>query len=283
MPITIVDPDSTVHDPAPRHRHIGGMFGPVTIVWFVAIACSGHALHRSSSRTCSRRQSASRCGFFATTVGTVFLVLGTVFLVVTGGEALYADMGHFGAGRCAWPGSARPAGAAAQLLRPGSAAIAGNPKAAENPFYHAGAAGAVLPLVVLATVATVIASQALITGVFSLTRQAVQLGFVPRVRSSIRPRRVGQIYMPKVNWALMLACIALVLYFQKSSALAAAYGIAVTSTMVITTVLAFVVVAQGLGLEPVESGRDYCRVPDHRQAFFGANASRSFTAAGCRW
>ncbi|HZH02650.1 MAG TPA: KUP/HAK/KT family potassium transporter, partial [Myxococcaceae bacterium] len=171
-----------------------------------------------------------------------FLVLGSVFLVVTGGEALYADMGHFGRRpiRLAWFGLVLPGlmlnylGQGALLLR--------NPEAASNPFYLLAPSWALYPLVVLATCATVIASQALISGAFSLTQQAIQLGYCPRmevVHTSANEQ--GQIYLPGLNAALWLGVMAVVLGFRSSSALAAAYGIAVTATMAITTILAYVV------------------------------------------
>ena len=171
-----------------------------------------------------------------------FLTLGTVFLVVTGGEALYADLGHFGKRpiRVAWFAVVLPAlllnyfGQGALLLR--------DPGVAPNLFYRMAPEWGLYPLVVLATAATVIASQAVISGVFSLTRQAVQLGYTPRLAiSHTSAREIGQIYIPAINWALMFACIALVIGFRTSSNLAAAYGVAVTTTMVITTVLLFVV------------------------------------------
>jgi KUP system potassium uptake protein len=173
-----------------------------------------------------------------------FLVLGTVFLVVTGGEALYADMGHFGPKpiRLAWFVYVLPAlllnyfGQGSLLLR--------HPEAAENAFYLLAPSWALMPLVVLATAATIIASQALISGAFSLTMQAENLGFLPRLQiDHTSETAFGQIYIPIVNWGLMIACIAVVLGFQTSSHLAAAYGIAVTSTMVITTII-FAVVAR---------------------------------------
>ena len=174
-----------------------------------------------------------------------FVVLGSVFLAVTGGEALYADMGHFGAGpiRLAWFGMVMPGlllnyfGQGALLLAdPGRGVVA---------VLSPGPRVMVVPLVVLATVAAVIASQALISAVFSLTRQAVQLGYSPRVEiRHTSATTIGQIYVPSVNWALAIATIALVIGFQSSSALAAAYGIAVTATMGITTILAYVVARQ---------------------------------------
>ncbi len=171
-----------------------------------------------------------------------FLVLGSVFLVVTGGEALYADMGHFGKApiRLAWFALVLPAlllnyfGQGALLIE--------QPEAVVNPFYLMAPGWALIPLVIMATASTVIASQALITGAFSLAMQSVQLGYLPRMRiehTSVRQR--GQIYIPAVNWTLMIACIALVVSFRSSSNLAAAYGVAVTTTMMITTILLFVV------------------------------------------
>ena len=167
-----------------------------------------------------------------------FVVIGAVFLAVTGGEALYADMGHFGARpiRIAWFGVVMP-GLFLNYLGQG-ALVMSDAKAAENPFYLLAPSWALIPLVGLSTVATVIASQALISGAYSLTMQAIQLGYLPRmhIRHTSRDER-GQIYMPHVNWALMLACIGLVLGFGSSSNLAAAYGIAVTLTMLVTTML----------------------------------------------
>jgi KUP system potassium uptake protein len=171
-----------------------------------------------------------------------FVVLGSVFLAITGAEALYADMGHFGRRpiRYAWAVLVLPA---LLLNYFGQGALVLTDKSAiENPFYKLAPAWGIYPLVFLATLAAIIASQALISGAFSLTRQAVQLGFSPRVDiEHTSAREIGQIYIPGVNWALMIACIALVLGFRSSSALAAAYGIAVTLTMVITTMLFFFV------------------------------------------
>ena len=171
-----------------------------------------------------------------------FAVLGAVFLVVTGGEALYADMGHFGKRpiRVAWFTLVLPAlllnyfGQGALLLS--------DPKAAEQPFFLLAPEWALLPLVVIATAAAIIASQALISGAFSLTRQAIQLGYCPRLDiEHTSSHEIGQVYVPQVNWALMVSTIAIVIGFGSSSALAAAYGIAVTLTMVITAVLLHVV------------------------------------------
>jgi KUP system potassium uptake protein len=173
-------------------------------------------------------------------------VLGSVFLVVTGGEALYADMGHFGKRpiRLTWVAIVLPAlilnyfGQGALILR--------DPKAVEHPLFHMVPSWGLYPLVALATMATVIASQAVISGAFSLTRQAVQLGYLPRLEiEHTSAREMGQIYIPSVNWALMVACISLVIGFGSSSRLAAAYGVAVTTDMVFTTIL-FAFVARTL-------------------------------------
>jgi KUP system potassium uptake protein len=179
--------------------------------------------------------------FFIEDPGRGFLVLGAVFLVVTGGETLYADLGHFGhrAIQLAWFSVPLPAlllnyfGQGALLLR--------EPEAATNPFYHLAPAWGVYPLIAIATAATIIASQAVITGAFSLTRQAVQLGYSPRMQiEHTSSREIGQIYVPAVNWALMLLTVALVLGFRTSSNVAGAYGVALATLMVITTVMFFV-------------------------------------------
>ena len=180
--------------------------------------------------------------FFARNGWHGFIVLGAVFLVVTGGEALYADMGHFGRRpiRVAWFALVLPA-LLLNYFGQGALLLAQPRRGVVNPFYLLAPGWLLLPLVALATVAAVIASQALISGAFSLTRQAIQLGYLPAARRSVTrpPTSEGQIYVPQVNWALMIAAIGLVLGFQSSSALAAAYGIAVTATMVITTLLTY--------------------------------------------
>ena len=223
---------------------IGGLFGPIMVVWFGVIAALGVAHILRAPQVLAGANPLYAARFFIANGWHGFLVLGTVFLVVTGGEALYADMGHFGREpiRLAWYFYVLPAlvlnyfGQGSLLLR--------NPEAAENSFYLLAPAWALLPLVVLATAATIIASQALISGAFSLTMQAENLGFLPRLHlDHTSETAFGQIYIPIVNWLLMVACIAVVLLFQTSSRLAAAYGIAVTSTMVITTII-FAVVAR---------------------------------------
>jgi KUP system potassium uptake protein len=221
---------------------IGAVFGPITLTWFLAIAAAGLpwvVRHPEILRAVNPIYGAR---FFAAHGRHGFLVLGSVVLCVTGGEALYADMGHFGtrAIRVAWSACVFPAlllnyfGQGALLLE--------HPEAAANPFYGLFPGVWLYPMVALATMATVVASQALISGAFSLTRQAVQLGYLPRVTIvHTSGKTEGQIYIPEVNWLLAVACVALVLGFQESSNLADAYGIAVTGTMAVTSVLFYFV------------------------------------------
>ncbi|MFL5538652.1 MAG: potassium transporter Kup [Longimicrobiaceae bacterium] len=254
---------------------IGRVFGPVMLLWFLGIAALGlvEAVRRPEVFLAVSPHHAVR---FMVQHGYLgFLVLGSVFLVVTGGEALYADMGHFGRNpiRMAWFSLALPAlllnyfGQGALVLR--------DPTAVENPFYRLAPAWALYPLVALATAAAVIASQALISGAFSLTRQAVQLGFSPRVDvEHTSSREIGQIYIPGVNRLLMVACIALVVGFRSSSNLAAAYGIAVTGTMGITTVLFYFVARERFGWTRVQAGTPACFFLVIDLAFFLANATK---------
>lgn len=218
------------------------------VVWFTVIALLG-VIHLGDNPSVFRALNPGwAINFFSENQLQGFLALGSVFLVVTGGEALYADMGHFGKTpiRLGWFGFVLPAlllnyfGQGAMLLD--------HPEAIHHPFYELAPAWGVLPLVVLATVATVIASQALISGAFSLAMQSVQLGYSPRLRiMHTSPTEYGQIYVPAVNWGLMVACIGLVVGFRSSTNLAAAYGVAVTTTMVITTLLFYVVLRERFG------------------------------------
>ncbi|MFQ5741705.1 MAG: potassium transporter Kup [Acidobacteriota bacterium] len=221
---------------------VAAVFGPLMVVWFTCIAGLGIVQILRQPSVLKAFSPLYSFQFFGHHRGVAFIVLGAVFLVVTGGEALYADMGHFGRRpiQLAWFAMVLPAlvvnyfGQGALLLRE-SAAV-------RNPFYLLAPEWALYPLVLLATLATVIASQAVISGAFSLAHQSVGLGYSPRlkiVHTSEEQR--GQIYVPAVNWTLMIAVIALVLGFRSSGNLAAAYGVAVTTTMIITTLLAFVV------------------------------------------
>ena len=222
---------------------IGRFFGPVMIVWFVTIAALGVAQIARHPEILWALSPHYALGFMLANPGTTFVLLGAVVLCVTGGEALYADMGHFGKQpiRVAWFSIAMPAltlnyfGQGALLLE--------NPDAVKNPLYMLAPAWALMPLVVLATAAAVIASQALITGAYSVTKQVIQLGYLPRLRvEHTNVKEAGQIYMPFVNWSLFVAIVLAVVMFRSSSNLAAAYGIAVTLDMLITTTLTFFVV-----------------------------------------
>jgi KUP system potassium uptake protein len=222
---------------------VAALFGPITLVWFVAIAIAG-LWHVAQNPSVLRAFDPTHGAGFLLNHGVIGLVtLGAVFLVVTGAEALYADLGHFGRGpiRFAWLTVALPA-LTINYLGQGALLLA-NPKAIENPFFLLYPDWALLPMVALATAATVIASQAVITGAYSLTRQAIQLGLLPRLEvRHTSAAQAGQIYMPRVNWLLLVGVLLLVLLFRSSSALASAYGIAVTGTMVVTATLAVVVI-----------------------------------------
>ncbi len=217
---------------------IGRFFGPIMALWFAVIALLGLVEIVRSPGILRALSPSYGISFFVTNGLRGYLVLGAVFLVVTGGEALYADLGHFGPRpiRTAWFACVLPAlllnyfGQGARLLR--------EPSAIENPFFLLAPNWALWPLTLLATIATVIASQALISGAFSLTSQAINLGYLPsmRVVQTSADHR-GQVYVPAINWFLLAACLGLVLSFGSSARLAAAYGVAVTLTMVITTVL----------------------------------------------
>ena len=217
---------------------VGRFFGPVTGLWFVSLGLLGLAQLVDGPEVLAAFNPWHGWHFLTTGGHAAFVILGSVFLAVTGGEALYADMGHFGASpiRRGWFMLVFPALALNYLGQ--GALLMQRPELAHAPFFQMAPPWAALPMVLLATAATVIASQALITGTYSLTLSAVQLGYLPRlnIRHTSEHAR-GQIYIPLVNWTLMLACLALVLAFRTSSNLAAAYGVAVTMTMLITTVL----------------------------------------------
>ncbi len=226
-------------------QRIGRVFGPVMLVWFVSIAALGIVAALRNPLVFAAVSPAYAVRFFMENHLHGMVVLGSVVLCITGGEALYADMGHFGARpiRLSWMSVVFPAlmlnyfGQGAMLLA--------DPGLAFNPFYALVPRPLLYPMVMLSTVAAVIASQAMISGVYSLTQQGIQLGFVPRMRiihTSEETR--GQIYLPTVNWMLMIACLGLVLAFQESSRLAGAYGIAVTATMTMTSLLYYAVARQ---------------------------------------
>jgi KUP system potassium uptake protein len=221
---------------------MGALFGPIIVVWFVTLAVLGLRQIVHMPGVLAAINPIHAVTFFLRNAERGFLVLGAVFLVVTGGEALYADMGHFGAKpiRLAWFIVVLPA----LLLNyfGQGALVISTPAAVDHPFYRMVPSWGLYPMVALATAATVIASQALISGAFSLTMQAVQLGYSPRLQiEHTSAHESGQVYLPAINWTLMVACIGLVLGFRSSSNLAHAYGVAVTLTMVITALLLFVV------------------------------------------
>ena len=251
---------------------IGIVFGPVMLLWFTTLALLGISWIIRAPQVLAAINPTHGVNFFIHNGWRGFVVLGAVFLVVTGGEALYADMGHFGRFpiRLAWFALVLPAlllnyfGQAALILL--------HPELSLQPFFNLAPGWALYPLVLLATLATVIASQAVISGAFSLTRQAVQLGQCPHVHIiQTSHEEIGQIYIPSVNWLLMIVTISLVLGFGSSSKLAGAYGVAVTTTMVITVVLAFFVAVRNWHWHPVAAGLVTLLFLTEDLTFFGAN------------
>ena len=227
---------------------IGKFFGPITLAWFLAIGVLGAVQIASNPEILKALSPHYALMFMWASPGTTFLILGAIVLCVTGAEALYADMGHFGKRpiRIAWFAVVMPAltlnyfGQGALLLT--------TPAAVKNPFYLMMPEWALLPMVGLATAATVIASQALISGAFSATKQIIQLGYLPRLQMTHTSiKETGQIYIPFINWALFGAIVLAVVFFKSSESLATAYGIAVCGNMLITTVLTFYVVRYGWG------------------------------------
>jgi KUP system potassium uptake protein len=225
---------------------IGRFFGPITVVWFIVIAALGVSQILTHPEILQALSPHHAVLFMVRNPITTFIILGAVVLCVTGAEALYADLGHFGKRpiRLAWFSIVMPA-LTLNYFGQGALLLA-RPEAVKNPFYMMAPDWALLPLVVLATLATVIASQALITGAFSVTKQVVQLGYLPRLNvQHTSVRDTGQIYIPAVNWGLFVAIVLAVVMFRSSSNLAAAYGIAVTLDMLITTILTFFVIRYG--------------------------------------
>ena len=254
---------------------VGTLFGPVMILWFVILGLLGLLSIVQTPAVLAAFNPLQGLAYFQTHGITGLVILGAVVLAITGGEALYADMGHFGKRpiRYAWLGFVFPAlalnylGQGALLLRDASAA--------KNPFYLLAPEWALYPMIVLATLATVIASQAVISGAFSVTRQAILLGYLPRMQvRHTSDQEIGQIYIPVINWILLAGVAMLILGFHSSSNLASAYGIAVTGTMAMTTILAFTV-AWALWKWPLPAvfgGAAFFLVID--LAFFGANVPK---------
>jgi KUP system potassium uptake protein len=222
---------------------IGALFGPVAVLWFLAIAALGLYGIANNPDVLWALNPLHALGFVTQHGFSSFVVLGAVLLAFTGAEALYADMGHFGRApiRIAWFALVFPA-LTLNYFGQGALLIA-NPKALENPFYLLAPDWALYPMVALATAATVIASQATISGTYSLTKQAIQLDYLPRMNvTQTSAKEIGQIYIPGANWVLLLVIVAAVVGFGSSTRLASAYGVAVTGTMLVTTILTFFVI-----------------------------------------
>lgn len=251
---------------------VGAFFGPVMVLWFGTLGLLGIINIMHDTTILNALNPIYAIKFFTTQPWVAFVALGAVVLAVTGAEALYADMGHFGRYpiRLAWFGFVLPAlllnyfGQGALILH--------NAESIKNPFYLLAPEWAVIPLIILATLATVIASQAVITGAFSVSRQALQLGYLPRMHiQHTSESEQGQVYMPRVNWGLMIGVMALVVGFGSSGDLAAAYGIAVTGDMVITTLLASIVFTEIWRWSKLKTGLLIALFLIIDLAFFGAN------------
>ncbi|MFZ5425901.1 MAG: potassium transporter Kup [Thermodesulfobacteriota bacterium] len=264
---------------AQRHgtAGIGKIFGPVMVAWFFVIGGLGVIQIFKHPDVLTALNPAHAVSFFARNHFHGLIVLGSVVLCITGGEALYADMGHFGkkAIRLSWLFYAYP-GLLLNYFGQGAGLIA-NPAIVANPFYGIVPQNFIYPMVVLSTMATIIASQAMISGIFSIIRQAVQLGYYPRVRIIHTSHHMeGQIYIPEVNSFLMWGCIALVLIFKESSRLAAAYGIAVTATMTITSLLYFLVAHKRWGWPLWKAAPLLALFLSFDISFFGSNLLKIF-------
>ena len=251
---------------------VGKVFGPIMMVWFATLAIVGLSKIIDAPGIIQSVNPYYAVKYFTHEPGHAFLSLGSIFLVVTGGEALYADMGHFGRKPImfGWYGMVLPSlvlnywGQGAFLLK--------NPEDIESVFFRMVPESILLPIVILATLATIIASQALISGVFSLTAQAVQMDYLPRIKVvHTSSKHYGQIYVPLVNWLLMVGCVGLVIGFQTSSNLAAAYGIAVTMTMAITTLIFYRVLTDSWGWSSAKAMLVCAPMLTIELGFLGAN------------
>jgi KUP system potassium uptake protein len=254
---------------------VGSLFGPVILIWFGVIGVLGFVQIVRDPRILAALLPWYAIEFLVGNRMHGFVVLGAVFLVATGAEAIYADMGHFGKRsiRLTWFSVVLPAlvlnyfGQGALLL--------GSPEQTQHPFFALVPSWAMVPMVLLSTLATIIASQAVITGSFSMTRQAIQLGYLPRLKiTHTSASQIGQIYIAPINWLLMVCTIGLVVGFQSSSKLAAAYGVAVTSTMLITTILFYVVARRRWGWSNLAAGTLAGLFFLVDVSFFGANIGK---------
>jgi KUP system potassium uptake protein len=259
---------------------VAAFFGPITVVWFIALFIGG-LIHVIANPDVLVALNPLYGVKFILKHGVIGLtVLGLVFLAVTGAEALYADLGHFGRKpiQTAWLGFVLPALMVNYFGQ--GALVLSNPAALSSPFYLLYPEWALIPMVILATAATIIASQAVITGAFSLTRQAIQLGLLPRLGiTHTSESMAGQIYMPRVNWLLLIAVLFMVLLFKNSSALAAAYGVAVTAEMVITSLIAFFLIWRLWGWSVWQTALLIVPLLFIEQAFFAANMLKIFEGA----
>ena len=256
---------------------VGALFGPVMLVWFIVLAVLGLINIADQPSVLASVNPGYAVQFFRENGWAGFLALGAVVLAVTGAEALYADMGHFGKQpiRLAWLWLVFPSLLLNYLGQ--GALVLHRPAAIQHPFFHSAPDWALYPMVILATVATVIASQAVISGAYSLTRQAIQLGYCPRLMiEHTSEKEIGQVYLPWVNWGLYLAVAGLVLGFGSSSNLAGAYGIAVTGTMVATAVLAYVVVRRVWGWSVWRAAPIFALLLTVDVAFLSANLLKIF-------
>lgn len=258
---------------------VGKWFGPVILVWFATLALLGiYGIVKTENwEVFAAINPLYGIEFLWTSGARGMLALGSVFLVVTGGEALYADMGHFGRKpiRIGWSYVVLPA-LLLNYLGQGALLIS-EPDTIDNPFYRLAPTWFLIPLVVLSTAATVIASQALISGAFSMTRQAVQLGYLPRLRiTHTSERQIGQIYVPIINVVLLLMTLLFVVTFRSASNLAGAYGIAVSTTMVITTILTFTVAREGWGWTPLRCALVFVPLGIVDAVFFLANFAKIY-------
>jgi KUP system potassium uptake protein len=260
LPITIVILVALFSIQSGGTEAVGKIFGPITLLWFLSLFGLG-AYHITDSPVVFKAVNPFLgLGFLTEHGWKGFLVLGSVVLVVTGAEALYADMGHFGRRPIRWAWFVIVLPSLLVNYYGQAALILANPSTVDNPFFKMVPTPLLYPMVVLATAATVIASQALISGSYSMTMQAIRLGYLPRLKVVHTSKHAaGQIYVPAVNWALMVACIALVIGFKSSSALAAAYGLAVTGAMVTTTLLLYMV-SQNLWRWPLPASLGMCSV-----------------------